>query len=377
MADAQRQFPNDSQLAEVAAARDKVAKRRQESLALLDKARAEFKTQGWQQASDFIARSLSVADDDPEIRSAAFGTSLHGVRSALTSNLQGAELLLDRAAKIQANSAEVATLRGALERQAREEIVKTRLADVKAAAQAGDTDRALSELNSASSSFPEEPRFLALKQEIERTIEAQRAAQEKQAHLLEILEAAQSLRASGDLPGSLNKINEGLQAFPNHSQFLEMKRAVEKSIRDLEKQQQREEKQRAIEAEEQKKVQRQQEKKREQEERRRLAAESSAQAAATRAATPAKPGKALNVYLAIGVVTVALIGAGTWVAMHRTTTPARSPRHLLSRFRSIRFPAAQQSAIKNPGNPAPLRTARSPSHWEPTPSRLNLLDISR
>ena len=320
LTDAERQFPNDPQLAEVTAARDKAAKRRQESLALLDKARAEFKTQGWQQASDLIARSLSGTDADPEIKSAAFGTSLHGVRSALTSNLQGAELLLDRAAKIQADSPEVATLRGALERQAREEIVKTRLADVKAAAQAGDTDRALSEVNSASSSFPEEPRFLALKQEIERSIEVQREAQEKQARLLELLEAAQDLRAAGDLPGSLIKINEGLQVFPNHSQFLEMKRAVEKSVRDLDKQKQREEKQRAVEAEEQKKVQRQQEKKREQEERRRLAAESSAQAAATKAATPAKPGKSLNVYLAIGAVTAALVGAAAWVAMHRTTT---------------------------------------------------------
>jgi tetratricopeptide (TPR) repeat protein len=325
--DAQREFPQDSELLEVAALRDKLLKGRQDSLKLLAKAQSELDAQHWQQALELVGRSLQGSGADPTILTAAQETLLRGCQSALPTDLASAEKFLDQATKIKDNVPEVAKLRAILERQAREEIVRARLADVKAVARSGDTERALSEIDSARSSFPDDPRFAVLKQELERDIESERIAQEKQNRLLGILEAAQNLRKAGDLSEALDRIQQGLREFPEHPQFLEMKRSVEIDIRSLKEQKKREEKERARDLAAQKKAEQQEEKKREQEEKlekkRRLAAEATRKTLVTQAklTEPDSRDKAPWLYVAIGVVVVAVAAPLTWKAMHRPATP--------------------------------------------------------
>ncbi len=243
LTDAQKEFPKDAQLLETAALRDKLMGQRQEGTARLAKAESELRAQHWQAALDLIRRTLKAAEPDPAISKEALRLLLEGGRSALSTNLSAAQALLDQATRLQPESPDVASLRASLERQEREEIVKQRLADVRAEARAGNTEEALSHANSAYSEFPDEPRFIVLKQELERTIAAERAEEEQRNRLLEMLSVAQRLRQAGDLRGALGIIEEGLRAFPKHSQFLEMKRSVETSIREIEKQRQREKKQ--------------------------------------------------------------------------------------------------------------------------------------
>jgi hypothetical protein len=266
--EAQREFKDDPKVVEAAVLRDKLLKQRQENLASIAQAQSELKARRWQSASELIARSLEGADGDPTISKAAFDASLQGVRGALNGDLPAAEMFLEQAARIKNDAPELLNLRADLDRQRHEETVKRRLSDIRSIAQS-DPEKALAEVSEAAAESPNDSRYLALKQELERGIEKERRAQQERKRLLEMLDAAQTLRSDGNLSGALQKIDEGLQAFPNHTQFVEMRRAVEAAIRDLEKQRRREAKERAaLEA----KTQREEKKRRqlEQKERRRF-----------------------------------------------------------------------------------------------------------
>lgn len=320
LADALREFSGDTQLTELAVTRDALIKQRQEGLSLLGKAQGEFKAQRWQRGAELIGRSLDAANGDPAISGPALDTALQGCQQAMAVNPQDAQMLLEQAATIRPDSREVAKLRDAWEKQSREQLIKRRLDEVRTVAQSGDRQRALSEINSVYSSFPDEPRFVALRQEIERSIETERKAQEERSRRTGILEAIQNLQAQGNLSAAFQKVNEGLQAFPRDVQFLEIKRSLEKSIRDLEKQRHREEKQRALQVEQDRKAQRQQKQRREVEEKKRRIVESvpTAISAAKPADSPKQP---LLLYVAAGVVLAAALGGLVWKVSRRNPAP--------------------------------------------------------
>jgi len=321
LAEAQHQIPNDPDLTRSAASREKLLSLRQDSFNLLKQAQGEFSALRWQQASELIENSRSRAFEDPAVAKAAFAAVIGGTKDALAKDLPAAEKLLKQAATIYPSSPEIPALQATLQKRIQEETVNRRFADVQAIAQSADTERALLEVKAACSAYPNEPRFQGLKQELERTIAAERKAREQRARMLEILEAAQSLRGNGDLQGSLQKVEQGLQDFPGHSQFVEMKRSLERAIRDLEKQNQREEKQRTQAAAAQQKLQRQEQKRRERDEKRRLEAES----AAARTSAPAKQAsRPMALYLAAAAAVLAIVGGVVWISTHHTTQPSSS-----------------------------------------------------
>ncbi|HKS72887.1 MAG TPA: protein kinase [Terriglobales bacterium] len=280
LADAQKEFRNDPDLAELASRRDQLQKQREAGLRLLSQAQAELRGQRWRPASDLVLSSLHSAPGDPSVSTSALDTLVQASHSALSEDVSAAEMFLEHAARIQPNSPQISTLRSEVDRQLREDVVNRRLADARAVAEAGDAEQALSVISHAHSDFPDEPRFLALKQELERDVELEKKAQADRNRLLEILEIAQGLREEGDLQGSLIKVKEGLQAFPNHSQLLEMKASVESAIRELEEKQLREEKQRRLQLEEEQRRQEEEKKKQERAEERRRQADLAAQRAA-------------------------------------------------------------------------------------------------
>jgi serine/threonine-protein kinase len=321
--DAQRELPNDPQLAAAAASRDKILKRRQENISLLNLALDEFAAQRWQRGSELVDRGRGGAPSDPAVATAASSALIEGTRAATGKDLHAAGILLDQLTRIQSNAPEIADLRNALTRRTYEEAVDRRFAELQALVQKSGAESALNAIDAACSEFPNESRFPGLKQELVRSIDLEKQAQARQSRLIEILDAAQALRAGEDLSGALKKVEQGLQEFPGHSQFVEMKRSLEKAIRDLEKQNQREEKQRTQALVQQEKQDRQDQQRREREETKRRATEArTAQVSAQRAETAApRPWKA---YAAIGVAVVAFGGAVAWFATHRALQPAET-----------------------------------------------------
>ncbi len=320
LTDALREFSGDPQLTELSLSRDKLIKGRQDGLSLLSKANGEFKALRWKSGAELIERSLQAASGDPAISGPAFDAALLGCRQAMPISLQESQVLLEQAATMRPDSTEVAKLRDALGRQAHEQLIKRRLDEVKAVAQSGDRQRALSEVNSACSTFPDEPGFLALKQEIERSIEAERKTQEDRSRRAGILDSIQNLQRQGNLSAAFQKVNEGLQAYARDPQFLEIKRSLEKSIRDLEKQRHREEKQRAAQVEQDRKAQRQQERRREVEHNKRRVVEAAPTAISS--AKPAAPSKQpLMLYAAAGVVLAAALGGMIWKVSRNAPGP--------------------------------------------------------
>jgi serine/threonine-protein kinase len=326
LAEAQREFPNDPQLASAAASREKLLKQRQESINLLNQALGEFGAQHWQRGSELVERGRSGAPSDPAVATAAWGALLEGTRTATTKDLSAAGILLDQLARIQPNAREIADLRSALERRTYEESVNRRFAEVQAQVQKAGAENALMAVKAACVDFPNEPRFQSLKQELEHRIALEEQAQAKQARMIDILDAAQSLRASEDLQGALRKAEEGLQEFPGHSQFVEMKSSLERAIRDLDKQKQREEKQRAQALAQKEKLERQEQQRRDREDAKRRAAEAQrAKVAAVAAQADSAPRTSWKLYAAIAAAVVVIGAPVTWLATHRTPPPEVAP----------------------------------------------------
>ena len=241
LADAQREFPGDKDLGEAGRTRDQAIKQRQEALELITESEKAFRGQHWQQGSESLERCSQRAGRDPAVRPRLFSTFVQGSQAALAVDLGVSEALLQRAAEIQPDASEVANLRTAVEEHKRDAAVMQQIARVNVIAEGGDLERALGEINRLLSKNPTDSRIQARKQELERDLQFELEAREKREHLIELLEAAQNLREQGDFPGTLQKIEEGLAAFPGHSQFEEMKRSVESAIREAEERRRREE----------------------------------------------------------------------------------------------------------------------------------------
>jgi serine/threonine protein kinase len=317
LADAQREYTNDSELAEVASALSQITKARQDNLALLSEAQRESSSQHWQRGSDLIVRSVQQAGGDPAVLRAALQTALAASKSALAADVGASELLLEQAARIQPDAKEIPPLRKQIEQRQRELAVQQSVNNTQNALQAGDRQRALAELDSASARFPDEPRLVALRNNIESSLALEKKAHEEEKRLLEIVEASEALRSRGDLPGAQQKVSQGLQLFPNNGQLLELKRGLEKAAQEIEKQNQREKKQRAAEEEERRRTERAQLKKQEAEARKAQSAKAAAQRASTapnqQATSKSLP---LWVYSAIAAVVILIVAPVVWISSH-------------------------------------------------------------
>src|SRR3954447_14536157 len=151
LADAQREYPNDRELADAASLRDRLAKARQDHFASLSEAQREFGAQHWQRGSELITRSVQGADGDRAVLRAAFETALAGCKSAIAGNVDFAETLLAQAGRIQPDAKEIPSFGKQIEQKKRELQIQQRINSVQAALRAGDHERALSEVDSARS----------------------------------------------------------------------------------------------------------------------------------------------------------------------------------------------------------------------------------
>jgi eukaryotic-like serine/threonine-protein kinase len=240
LADAQREFAGDKEVSEIAQARDQAVKRREENVQVVREAQNAFRAGYWQQGSELLRRCTQRVGGDPVVASQAFAALIQACESALGSDLPAAEMLLHLAAELQPISADVSNLRASVIKQKREASILKQLAEVNALAEAGDLERAMQEIKRSLANNPSESRLVARKNELEHEARVEREARERRERLAEILELAQQMRSEGDLTGSLRKIEEGLQAFPGHSQIEEMKRAVQLAIREREEKQRHE-----------------------------------------------------------------------------------------------------------------------------------------
>ena len=103
-----------------------------------------------------------------------------------------------------------------------------------------DLEAALNQLKPALTQYPDDPRLLERKQMLEARFRAAGAAREREKEIVQHLESAQRLHSSGDYPGALARLKEGLVLVPEDSRLLRMKRTVEKSIADAEELKRRE-----------------------------------------------------------------------------------------------------------------------------------------
>ncbi|HYL12311.1 MAG TPA: protein kinase [Terriglobales bacterium] len=157
-------------------------KLRIEAQKCLADAQQAFAKSEWEKGSDFLKRAHEMANRDEVIRDRAINILVAASQSALQAHWQSAELLLALTAELYPESPLLPVLKGKIENRKREQIIEQCVTAADAAQSAGHLQDALREVERGLSAYPNTPRLLQLKQDIEARVHQvkERGRQEKE-----------------------------------------------------------------------------------------------------------------------------------------------------------------------------------------------------
>jgi eukaryotic-like serine/threonine-protein kinase len=121
----------------------------------------------WEKAAGYLQRAYEVAGPDQVVREQALAELLEGCEAALDMDCASAEMLLKRAAEIQPESPLLSALRARIESHKREQVIQQHMTAAVSAQSRGDLQGALRQLERGLSAYPNEPRLLQVKGDIE------------------------------------------------------------------------------------------------------------------------------------------------------------------------------------------------------------------
>jgi eukaryotic-like serine/threonine-protein kinase len=177
-----KKFPGDRDVSEC-------EKKLQDGLKLRDKAqriiadgRVALGKKKWEKGAGYLTRACEVAPGDSSVLEQVLAELLEGCEAAVEVDCPSAEMLLARVAEIQPNSPLLSPLRARIENQKRDQAIEQHMTAAVHAQSDGDLQGALSHLQRGLSAYPNEPRLLQVKGDIEtrlRQLEAEQQAQQK------------------------------------------------------------------------------------------------------------------------------------------------------------------------------------------------------
>jgi eukaryotic-like serine/threonine-protein kinase len=177
-----KKFPGDRDVSEC-------EKKLQDGLKLRDKAqkiiadgRAALGKKKWEKGAGYLTRACEVAPGDSSVQEQVVAELLEGCEAAVEVDYPSAEMLLARVAEIQPNSPLLSPLRARIENQKRDQTIEQHMTAAVRAQSDGNLPGALSHLQRGLSAYPNEPRLLQVKGDIEtrlRQLEAEQEAQRK------------------------------------------------------------------------------------------------------------------------------------------------------------------------------------------------------
>jgi len=175
-------FPGDRDVSALERKLQDGLKLREKAQKIIVDGRAALGKKKWEKGVGHLARAGELAVGDPAVQEQVVSELLEGCEAALEVDCPSAEMLLARVAEIQPNSPLLSPLRARIESQKREQVIEQHMTAAVRAQSGGDFEGALRHLVQGLSTYPNEPRLLQIKGDIEtrlRQLEAERQAQQK------------------------------------------------------------------------------------------------------------------------------------------------------------------------------------------------------
>jgi len=337
-------FPGAPEVSECAKKLQEGVKLREKAKKIIADGRAALGKKKWEKGAGYLTRARDAAVNDPVVQELVISELLEGCEAAVDVDCPSAEMLLARVAEIQPNSPLLSPLKARIESQKREQTIEQHMTAAVRAQSSGDLQGALGHLNQGLAVYPNEPRLLQVKGDLETRLrqreteqEAQRREEKERARKAEV---EQQRLAKQKRKEELER--ERAKAAEEKEKLARVREAEEKAeqerIRQREAEQQRQQELR--QAEEQK-AREKAEKKRQQEEqkladkaRRRIDASKQAEGGKTVVVMPTANTRVL--VAAGGAVLVAVVAAIVWrlipgaVPVEITSTPLGATVKIIS-----------------------------------------------
>jgi eukaryotic-like serine/threonine-protein kinase len=160
-------FPGDREISEFEKKLQDVLKRREQAQKIIADGRAALGKKKWGKGADCLTRAREVAAGDPVVQEHVIKELLEGSEAALAMDCLSAEMLLARVAEIQPNSALLSPFKARIESQKRDQAIARLMTAAAHAQSGGDLQAALRVLDQGLSAYPNEPRLLQVKGDIE------------------------------------------------------------------------------------------------------------------------------------------------------------------------------------------------------------------
>ena len=160
-------FQQASELEEFETELQEGLKRRTKAQKIIADARTAISKKKWNKAAAYLQRASEVAGADPRVREQASAELLEASEVAIDTDTQQAERLLNLAAKIRPDAPLLSILRARVASQNREQAIQQYMTAAVSAQSGGDLQGALAQLEQGLSSFPDEPRLMQVKADVE------------------------------------------------------------------------------------------------------------------------------------------------------------------------------------------------------------------
>ena len=177
---AKTKFGGDREVSDFEKKLQEGLKLRTKAQKIIADAHAALGKKKWEKAAGYLQRACEVAAVDRAVREYALAELLEGCEAALDVDSPSAEMLLARAVEIQPDSPLLSALRARIESHKREQLIQQHMTAAVSAQSTGDLQGALRQLDRGLSAYPNEPRLLQVKGDIEtrlRKLEEERQQQ--------------------------------------------------------------------------------------------------------------------------------------------------------------------------------------------------------
>jgi len=240
LAEAEQDFPWDSDFMEFRQKAEVGAKLRAKAEKALNEGRKLLANEQWEQGADAVVRACQSAREDRVIQEQGQTELVAQSKAVLQRNWRAAESLLARLAQLHPDFAVPKELQARIAELRREETLKDALSAAKKKQLSGDLRGAVKAVQEALASYPDETRLLSLRNSLEEQIRQaeekerqERARAEKEAFVAGVLQRAEQERS---LDSRVRILEAGLREQPGESriqQRLEQARDLSRKVTSL------------------------------------------------------------------------------------------------------------------------------------------------
>ncbi len=220
--DAQKEFPEDAELAALETLARQISQRSAEAQELLAQGRELCSQQRFQEGIDHLRRALQLDERNPAIRAVLIDTLLGEARSVLENDWRSAETLVQEALDLDPGHALAKSLRTLVLDRKRNSFVDECLSKARQAQAAGDREGALAHVEQGLSLYPVEPRLTQLQNTLKKEFVESQRQQSRRRSLAELRQLEDQFETVTDL-ATANALRQRTQAiarqYPDDDEF--------------------------------------------------------------------------------------------------------------------------------------------------------------